>query len=287
MTNLFKDARDFQILFLSTFLFLGVTNRDWTLRIDSLLVVLCSCLLTQIFLSSIFSRLAEIKRQKAKGKSASIPGDYLGQWLDISSWRSALITALGLCLLLRANQLMTMVLAGCLAISSKFLFRFDNKHFFNPANFGIIAAITLTSDAWVSPGQWGNDWWYLLLFMAAGAAIFKKVGRWETTAVFLLTYGGLEASRNYWLGWSWDVVQHKLMTGSLLVFAFFMLTDPRSIPNAKISRVIWSFIIAVLAFILQEKFYLNQAIFWALFIISPLSVGLDFIWKQSRFIWQN
>ena len=278
MTKFFKDARDYQILFLSIFLFLGVTNRDWTLRFNSLLIVFFSCLLTQIFLSSIVKFIQNKDRYH---------NNNLWQWLDTSSWRSAFITALGLCLLLRANQPMTMALAGCLAIASKFLFRFHNKHFFNPANFGIIGAITLTSDAWVSPGQWGHDWWYLLLFTAAGAAVLKRVGRWETTAVFLLTYAGLEAMRDRWLGWSWDVLQHQLMTGSLLVFAFFMLTDPRSIPNAKISRIIWSFIIAVLAFILQENFYLNNGIFWSLFIISPFTICLDFIWEQSRFVWQS
>ena len=287
MINFFKDARDYQILFLSVFLFLGVTNRDWTLQLNSLLVVFFSCLLTQIFLSSIVNLFAEVKKQKAKGKSSDIPVYYLWQWLDISSWRSAFITALGLSLLLRANQPITMALAGCLAITSKFLFQFHNKHFFNPANFGIIAVITLTSDAWVSPGQWGHNWWYLLLFMATGAMILKRVGRWETTAVFLLTYGGLEAMRDRWLGWSWDVIQHQLMTGRLLVFAFFMLTDPRSIPNAKISRIIWSLTIAILAFILQDFFYVNNAIFWALFMISPLTICLDLIWEASRFLWKN
>jgi Na+-transporting NADH:ubiquinone oxidoreductase subunit NqrB len=47
-----------------------------------------------------------------------------------------------------------MMLAGSLAISSKFLLQVEKKHFFNPANFGIIAALILTPDAWVSPGQW-------------------------------------------------------------------------------------------------------------------------------------
>lgn len=44
------------------------------------------------------------------------------------------------------------------AIASKFVFSFGEKHFFNPANFGIIFALLLTNNAWVSPGQWGEDW---------------------------------------------------------------------------------------------------------------------------------
>ena len=77
------------------------------------------------------------------------------------------------------------------------------------------------------------------------------------------------------------------MSGSLLVFAFFMLTDPRSIPNAKSSRIIWAICIALLSFILKEAFYLNTAVFWALFMISPLTTILDLIWQETRFRWQN
>jgi Na+-transporting NADH:ubiquinone oxidoreductase subunit NqrB len=40
-----------------------------------------------------------------------------------------------------------MALAGFAAIASKFVFQFGEKHFFNPANFGIIAVLTLTNDA--------------------------------------------------------------------------------------------------------------------------------------------
>ena len=44
---LLQDVRDYQILFLSLFLFLGIGTRDWTLRPDLMLVVLVTCLATQ------------------------------------------------------------------------------------------------------------------------------------------------------------------------------------------------------------------------------------------------
>lgn len=284
---MFKDARVYQILFLSSFLFLGINNRDWTLRFDLLLIIFATCLLTQICLSSY--------RQFVNRKDYTFTNfntnnqlnwfENIKKNLQNSSWQSALITSLGLCLLLRANQPLTMILAGGLAISSKFLFTINKKHFFNPANFGIIAAITITNDAWISPGQWGSDWWYLLLFIATGLMVLKKVGRWDSTGVFLLTYSLLYSLYNYWLGWNFDVLQHQLMNGSLLVFAFFMLTDPRSIPDARISRIIWSILIAFLAFILQSQFYINNAVFWSLFVMSPLTIVFDNVWQSKRFQW--
>jgi Na+-transporting NADH:ubiquinone oxidoreductase subunit NqrB len=272
---LFKDARDYQILFLSSFLILGIVTRDWTLHLEFIGVLFLCCLLTQ----TLFS--LAIARPKLEN-SYNFPQYFY----FTASWRSATITALGLSLLLRGNHWQTMAIAGCLAIASKFLFRYKGKHFFNPANFGIIASLIITRDAWVSPGQWGNDWWYLVLFIGAGGIVLKRVGRLDTSAAFLGTYISLEAIRNFCLGWSWDVWQHQLMSGSLLLFAFFMITDPRSIPNAAIARIFWSVCLASLTFILQHFFYIQTALFWSLFALSPLTIICDAIWKDIPFNWQ-
>ncbi|GFE69639.1 RnfABCDGE type electron transport complex subunit D [Chroococcus sp. FPU101] len=180
-----------------------------------------------------------------------------------------------------------MAIAGCLAIASKIFFQSKNKHFFNPANFGLITTLLLTKDAWISIGQWGSDWIYLLLFLGLGGIVLRKVGRWDTSVIFLLSYSSLELIRNVWLGWSLDVLQHHLMNGSLLVFALFMITDPRSIPNSRTSRIIWSICLAVLAFILEHKFYLKTSFLWSLFLLSPLTLILDQAWKEDEFQWNT
>jgi Na+-transporting NADH:ubiquinone oxidoreductase subunit NqrB len=203
--------------------------------------------------------------------------------LPAVNWRSPLITALGLSLLLRVDHLPTMMLAATLAIASKFCLKVEHKHYFNPANFGIVAVLSLTQDAWVSPGQWGEDIWYSLVFLGAGGLVLKRVGRWDTTVAFLGSYALLEALRNLWLGWTWDVWGHRLMSGSLLLFALFMVTDPRSIPNARPARLIWAGAIALLTFILRNEFYLPNAVFWALFALSPFTLWLDKLWTAQPF----
>lgn len=284
-----NDPRDSQIAFLSLFLVLGIGTRDWTLRLDWIVVVIVTCILTQwlaLFLSS--NAQLTILSLSTKKQSFTKNNDFnSANFPKLNSLKSALITGLSLSLLLRADHCTTIILAGSLAILSKFLFQVEHKHFFNPANFGIIAALILTGDAWVSPGQWGDDGWYALLFAGSGGMVLKRVGRWDTTAAFLGTYALLEAIRNIWLGWTWDVFCHRFMSGSLLLFALFMITDPRSIPNARISRVLWAGCIAILTFILQNKFFVPTAVFWALFTLSPLSVILDFIWSASRFSWSE
>ena len=54
-------------------------------------------------------------------------------------WKSAMISALSLSLLMRSNSLFPAVAAALIAVSSKFLIRRNGKHIFNPTNFAIVA----------------------------------------------------------------------------------------------------------------------------------------------------
>ncbi|NJR52846.1 MAG: Na+-transporting NADH:ubiquinone oxidoreductase, subunit NqrB [Leptolyngbyaceae cyanobacterium CSU_1_3] len=282
---LLKDARTYQILFLSLFLLIGIGTRDWTLKPGMILVAIVTCLTLQGVMSTIVSLTTH---SKINTEFTLLSKPVLINPLSVfQSVASGLITALGLSLLLRADHYSTIVLASVAAILSKFLLRVGEKHVFNPANFGIVTVLLLTSDAWVSPGQWGEESWYAVLFLGTGGLVLRRVGRWDTTIAFLATYVGLEAARNAWLGWTWDVWSHRLMSGSLLMFALFMVTDPRTIPNARIGRVIWAVTIAVLTFILRNQFFVSTAVFWSLFALAPLSIALDAIFPDSRFSWQK
>lgn len=282
-----RDPRDYQILFLTLFLGLGIVTRDWTLHLEGVGVAIASCLLTQLALSLALPRLQTWLSVWRWGEESSpSPHHPITPSPHPFNWRSPLITALGISLLLRVDHLPTLALACGAAIASKFLFRVNDKHFFNPGNFGIIVALVLTQDAWVSPGQWGEDIWYLFIFIGAGGLVLKRVGRWDTTVAFLGAYASLEMARNLWLGWTLDVWAHRLMSGSLLLFALFMVTDPRSIPNARPARLIWAGSIALLTFVLRNYFYMSTAVFWALFLLSPLTLLLDRLWVEQRFEWK-
>ncbi|HEY9625717.1 MAG TPA: RnfABCDGE type electron transport complex subunit D [Coleofasciculaceae cyanobacterium] len=261
---LFHDARIYQIVFLSLFLGVGIATRDWSLQPLMIGTLFATCCGVQWF--------------------ASV---YLTATPPLQSLPSALITSLGLSVLLRADHVSTLVLAGAFAMLSKVWLRVQDKHIFNPGNFGIVAALTLTQDAWVSPGQWGEEGWYVLLFLGAGGLVLGRVGRWDTSAAFLATYASLEAIRNVWLGWTWDVWAHRLMSGSLLMFALFMITDPRTIPNARMGRLIWAAAIALLTFFLRNVWFISTAPFWALFALAPLTILIDRLFPSERFTWEG
>jgi Na+-transporting NADH:ubiquinone oxidoreductase subunit NqrB len=65
--------------------------------------------------------------------------------------RSALISGLSLCSLLRTNNPRLLIVAGVVTIASKFIFKWRGKHIFNPTNFGIVIMLALTGAVWVSP----------------------------------------------------------------------------------------------------------------------------------------
>ncbi|MGI0491915.1 RnfABCDGE type electron transport complex subunit D [Alkalinema pantanalense CENA528] len=270
------DPRLYQLLFLSAFLLLGLVTRDWTLHPTTILVAIWTCSLTQAIAQSIVQFLPS---------RAGQPPQSWPRLLQPSTYYSALITALGLSLLLRVDRWETMAVACVMAIGSKFILRVNQKHIFNPANFGIISVLLLTHHAWVSPGQWGESAWYAALFLLCGGLVLQKVGRWDTTVAFLGFYVGCEAFRNLYLGWTWDVWGHRLMSGSLVMFALFMITDPRTIPNARTARLIWAAAIAGLTFVLRNVYFLNTAVFWALFLLAPLSLLLDRLFEGDRFEW--
>ncbi|NND95212.1 MAG: Na+-transporting NADH:ubiquinone oxidoreductase, subunit NqrB [Flavobacteriales bacterium] len=255
------DARKFQIVYLGFFLLLGTMLLDWDTQAYKVFIIVGCSLATQ----TVFIALGRA---------------------HISSWMSALITSLGLCLLFRGNDVNTLVLASVLAISSKFLLRFRGKHLFNPANFGIIAAILLTNDGWISPGQWGSSVILFFIIGALGSVVLLKVGRLDTTLTFLLVFIGLEYCRTIiYLGWTHDVLLHRFTNGSFLLFAFFMITDPKTTPDHPIARRIWAICVALLAFGMSNWLYLHTAPIWALFFITPINALLDAKWRSARFRW--
>jgi len=77
---------------------------------------------------------------------------------------STVNSTLSILILLHSSTWVWVALASFIAISSKFLIRYKNKHIFNPSNIGIVAVLLFTSSAWAAPGQWGQlcGFYYLL-----------------------------------------------------------------------------------------------------------------------------
>jgi Na+-transporting NADH:ubiquinone oxidoreductase subunit NqrB len=263
ISNEAKDPRYFQILFLGSFLLFGVSYLGWQSEMNTYISLLASAVITQLAFTQFTTK-------------------------RYSSVKSALITGLGLCLLLKTGSIETAILAAVIAISTKFIIKVKNKHVFNPANIGIVAAILLTNDAWVSPGQWGSSVLLWFFVGAAGLMMILKVGRMDTTLTFILTFGCLLFARQVlYLGWEPSVWLHQMSNGTLLLFTFFMITDPMTTPNHKHARILWSIVLAVALFIASNFFYMQTAAIWLLVIISPFTALFDKLFTAHKYEWRD
>jgi Na+-transporting NADH:ubiquinone oxidoreductase subunit NqrB len=259
--KIWADPRHFQIIFQAVFLGLGFIWLKWDLEWFNYLVTILACLAVQAVGIHFTTK-------------------------DYSGLKSALISSLSICLMFKSNHPATFALAAALSIGSKYLIRFQGKHIFNPTNFGMIAAILITGDAWFSPGQWGSEMMFLFVLMLSASALLLKVGRMDVALAFLLTFSGLHFIKIVlYLGWGFEVFLHHLSSGTLLLFTFFMITDPVTTPKNRKGRIIWSMLIALLAFGISNFYYVHSAPIWALFVMSPLSVLLNRWYKGKTFQW--
>ena len=191
--------------------------------------------------------------------------------------RSALITSGSLCLLLRVSHPLWMMAASVIAIGSKYVLRCNQRHIFNPANIAITTLILCTGQAWLSPGQWGHTLLIMGLIWAMGGWIIFRAQRSDITLSFLVTYIMLLLARSMWLGDPLSIPLHQLQSGALLIFAFLMISDPKTTPLNPIHRIGFGACIAVLTVIIQWNFYRPDALMLALtlgsFIVPILNHG--------------
>jgi len=172
-------------------------------------------------------------------------------------------------------------------MSSKFVLRINGKHLYNPANLGVIAAITLLPGTWVSPGQWGNDLALAVWLLMLGTVVTQRVRRLDVSWVFLAAFLGCAALRVALLGQPWAIWWHQLGNGALLLFAFFMISDPMTIPNRSGARIAYALIVACGATAWQYLLFKPNALVWVLFLATPLVPLFDRLYPGERFAWRG
>jgi Na+-transporting NADH:ubiquinone oxidoreductase subunit NqrB len=199
--------------------------------------------------------------------------------------KSPMITALSLTLLLRTDYMLLAMAAAAIAIGSKFLVRFNGKHMFNPANVAIVSMMLLSDSVWISTGQWGNAAIGAFALACLGFIVLTRARRVETTVTFLVAYAALLFGRALWLGDPLEIPLHHIQNGALLIFAFFMISDPKTTPNTPIGRIIYATIVACVAFVIQFILYQPNGPILALIMSAPLVPIIDFLKRGRNYEW--
>lgn len=211
------------------------------------------------------------------------------KWIFPFSWVNAWFW---ISFFLRSEDLVIYIFAWILAIVWKNTFKVDWKHFMNPSNMAVFLCLVLFPQyAWINTLQWWNysgeiSFSYLIsliLVIVLGFFISFRVFKFfkfnyifDLILPFLILHSILFFIIPYSENISWYI---EFFSVSFLIFTFFMLTDPKTVPKKSIIRFLYTISIVISFYLLQ--FFINEwyAILWSLFINTLL---LPIIWKLER-----
>ena len=227
--------------------------------------------------------------------AVTLAGVLLMQWLCSRLWKlerfepkSALISGLSLCLLLRTNHLALAAVGAVITIAGKFVLRWRGKHLFNPTNFGLVAMMLATNGAvWVSPGQWGNVAFFGFLMVCIGGLVVMRAARSDVTLAFLGFYLALMFGRSLYLGEPMTIPLHRLQSGALLLFAFFMISDPKTTPDSRAGRILFAALVAYGAWYVQFRLFRTNGLLWSLAGLSLAVPVIDWLLPGRRYVWKG
>ena len=257
------DPRLYQILVLASLLVYGVVRLDLEVRLPLAAAMLATALLTQYACTRIWR-------------------------LPAFDPKSALISGLSLCLLLRTGSLALGVVAALITIAGKFVIRWRGKHLFNPTNFGIVALMLATDGkVWVSPGQWGSAALFGFLVACLGGLVVNRATRSDVTYAFLASYLGVVFGRALWLGQPLTIPFHQLASGAFLIFTFFMISDPKTTPDSRVGRLLFALLVALGAGYVHFVLYRPNGLILALFFLSPIVPLIDRLLPGERYAWRK
>jgi Na+-transporting NADH:ubiquinone oxidoreductase subunit NqrB len=186
---------------------------------------------------------------------------------------------------LRSNRSDLAALTAFLTIAGKFLIRVNGKHVLNPTNGGIVAMLLLTSQVWVSPGQWGAAAYFALLLACAGSLVVNRAARSDVTYAFIACYCALLFGRSLYLGEPVTIPLHRLQSGALLLFTFFMISDPKTTPDSRLGRVLFAALVAWGAWYVQFRLFRTNGLLWSLAACSTIVPLIDCISPGPRYSW--
>ncbi|MFH0856053.1 MAG: RnfABCDGE type electron transport complex subunit D [Candidatus Omnitrophota bacterium] len=157
---------------------------------------------------------------------------------------SSVITGLILGFVLSSDQAWWQIaLSSVLAISSKYLIRFQKKHIFNPAAFGIFVILIIFN----ASTQWkGTYLWYILVpFGLYFAYKFRRIEILVGYGIVFLVLFGLQAVIQKIPFWG--------ISGYLsLFYIFVMVIEPKTTPVKQKAKFLFGALVSGLIFVLTN-----------------------------------
>jgi len=156
---------------------------------------------------------------------------------------------------------------------------------FNPTNAGLVAMLLVTDQVWVSPGQWGSVAFFAFLMACLGGLVVNRASRSDVTYAFVGFYCALLVGRSLYMGEPLTIPLHRLENGALLLFTFFMISDPKTTPDSRAGRVVFAALVALGAWHVQFRIFRTNGLLWSLAASSLAVPIIDSLLPGQRYAW--
>jgi hypothetical protein len=204
---------------------------------------------------------------------------FIGKWPNVAS---AYISGISVGILLRSPAFWPYALCAAIAITSKYVLRFKNRHLWNPSNFAICVILFLAAESVTTLSiQWGNNLPAMLVIWTIGSAIIWRFRRFHICAVYVASYLLFAVLRSFMVG---DPVLSEIspITGpEYQLFIFFMITDPKTTVRSKTGQCIVAFTVAAVEMVLRLHSVIYAPLY-ALFLVGPPALLVDMWWNSRK-----
>ncbi|HEV2034746.1 MAG TPA: hypothetical protein VGU71_11220 [Candidatus Dormibacteraeota bacterium] len=191
------------------------------------------------------------------------------------------------------------IFIGVVAVgmATKYLIRWHGRHIFNPSNVALVLAFVVLGPQhtepldlwWIPMGPWMIVTYAILV--GGGLLIAWELKMLGLVLGFMAAWAAfvafaLAAEPDHCMVASWhvtpmcgrDLWQILVTSPEILIFALFMVPDPRTVPDGPVARVVFGVIVAMLSVLLlgptSLEFWTKTAILASLVIACALRFAL-------------
>jgi Na+-translocating ferredoxin:NAD+ oxidoreductase RnfD subunit len=191
---------------------------------------------------------------------------FTGKWPHLAS---AYITGISVGILVRSPAVWPYIWCSAVSIMSKYVLRVNNRHIWNPSNFGISAMLFLASFTGATLSvQWGNSLPPMIVIWVLGSLIIWRLKRFHISATYVAAFFIFGLLRSYITGHAFQAEIAPITGPMYQLFVFFMITDPKTTVHSKRGQCAVAVGIAFIEMVLR-LFEVVHAPYYALFLVGP------------------
>lgn len=214
-----------------------------------------------------------------------VPGTEHGDWWSLQGWQF-------------------FVAASGIALLSKYAIRVDGRPLFNPSNFGLVVVFLVFGSQRADP----QDLWWgpmspamaitIAVIAVGGLTLAWRIRLFSVAITFwaafavgigVLAAGGHAILARWHLGpvSDWDYWWVFVASPEIMIFVFFMITDPGTAPRPRVARPVYAASVAVLAAVLagfqRTEFATKVSLLVALTLVCGARPLLERWFADERF----